>query len=115
MLNHYVEIINSSFLNNLLNELTLLSTSVFLVGFASFINSKNFLNLLVSTEVVMLGGNFHMISSSFLWGNYDGQFYAFCILALTAAESVVGLSILVLLYRTKGSIVFDELSTLKES
>jgi NADH:ubiquinone oxidoreductase subunit K len=39
--------------------------------------------------------------------------YALCFLAITAAETAVGLGILVLLYRTKGKVIFDEFSTLK--
>ena len=49
-----------------------------------------------------------------MWGDYRGQVYALCFLAITAAETAIGLGILILLYRTKGEIVFDEFSTLKE-
>jgi len=61
----------------------------------------------------MLGINFHLITSSIVWCDYYGQVYALCFLAITAAETAVGLGILILLYRTKGVIAFDEFSTLK--
>jgi len=61
----------------------------------------------------MLAINFHIVSSSLLYGNYLGQVYALCILAITAAETTIGLSILVLLYRIKGDITFNDQSTLR--
>jgi len=62
---------------------------------------------------MMLGINFHLITSAILWGDYSGQVYALCFLAITAAETAVGLGILILLYRTKGKITFDEFATLR--
>ena len=94
-------------------ELHILATAIFLIGFVSFLESKEFLSLLVNTEIMMLGINFHLITSAVLWGDYAGQVYAICFLAITAAETAVGLGILILLYRTKGKITFDELATLR--
>jgi len=104
-------ILNTSELNH---ELYFLASSVFLIGFVSFLESREFLSLLINIEIMMLGLNFHLITSSILWGDYSGQAFALCFLAITAAETAVGLGILILLYRTKGEIVFDEFSTLKE-
>jgi len=95
------------------HELIPLSISVFLIGLIGFLESREFLSILVNTEIMMLGINFHLITSSILWGDYFGQVYALCFLAITAAETAVGLGILILLYRTKGKISFDEFSTLK--
>jgi len=95
------------------HELIPLSTAVFLVGLAGFLESREFLSLLINTEIMMLGINFHLITDSVLWGDYYGQVYALCFLAITAAETAVGLGILILLYRVKGRISFDEFSTLK--
>lgn len=95
------------------HELTPLAIAIFLVGLAGFLESREFLSLLVNTEVMMLGINFHLITSSIIWGDYRGQVYALCFLAITAAETAVGLGILILLYRVKGKISFDELSTLR--
>jgi len=93
--------------------LLILSTAIFLVGLVSFLESREFLSLLVNTEIMMLGINFHLITSAILWGDYSGQVYALCFLAITAAETAVGLGILILLYRTKGKITFDEFATLR--
>lgn len=101
-------------LNTVFNhELTILATSIFLVGLIAFLESKEFLSLLVATEIMMLGINFHLITSAILWGDFAGQAYALCFLAITAAETAIGLGILILLYRSKGKISFDEFSTLR--
>jgi len=95
------------------HELLPLATAIFLFGLIGFIESQEFLSVLINTEIMMLGINFHLITTSILWGDYYGQIYALCFLAITAAETAVGLGILILLYRTKGEIIFDERSTLK--
>ena len=95
------------------HELVPLATSIFLIGLAGFLESREFLSLLVNTEIMMLGINFHLITSSVIWGDYRGQVYALCFLAITAAETAIGLGILILLYRVKGKIAFDEFSTLR--
>lgn len=84
-----------------------------MVGLAGFLESREFISVLVNTEIMMLGVNFHLITSSVLWGDYKGQVYALCFLAITAAETAIGLGILILLYRVKGKISFDEFSTLR--
>jgi len=109
------EEVYSNLLNNLKfsHELIPLSTSVFLIGLVGFLESREFLSLLVNTEIMMLGINFHLITSAIMWGDYRGQIYALCFLAITAAETAIGLGILILLYRVKGKISFDEFSTLR--
>jgi len=95
------------------HELIPLATAVFLVGLAGFLQSREFLSLLVNIEIMMLGVNFHLITTAAVWGDYKGQTYALCFLAITAAETAIGLGILILLYRVKGKISFDEFSTLR--
>jgi len=95
------------------HELIPLSTAIFLIGLVGFLESREFLSLLVNTEIMMLGINFHLLTDAVLWGDYMGQVYALCFLAITAAETAIGLGILILLYRVKGKISFDEFSTLR--
>lgn len=95
------------------HELLPLATAIFLAGLAAFIESDNFIGLLVNTEICMLGINFHIITSSLLWGDLAGQVYALSFLAATAAETAVGLGFVILLYRTKGNMRFEESSSLK--
>jgi NADH-quinone oxidoreductase subunit K len=90
-----------------------LAACIFLVGLVGFLESREFLSMLINVEVMMLGMNFYLITSSLVWGDYYGQVYALCFLAVTAAETAIGLGLLILLYRAKGRITFTELSTLK--
>jgi len=101
-------------LNNIYSyELLAVAICVFSVGFVGFLESHEFLSLLVSIEIIMLGINFYIITCSMITGDYFGQLYAICFLAVTAAETAIGLGVLILLYRAKGQISFKELSTLK--
>jgi NADH-quinone oxidoreductase subunit K len=90
-----------------------LAVCIFLVGFVGFLESVEFLSLLINIEIIILGINFYLITCSLIAGDYYGQLYALCFLAVTAAETAIGLGILILLYRAKGHIGFRELSTLK--
>jgi len=108
--NNYENMVNNLRFSH---ELLPLTVTIFLFGFIGFLESREFLSILINTEIMMLGANFNLITSSILWGDYYGQVYALCFLAITAAENAVGLGILILIYRTKGKISFDELSTLK--
>jgi NADH-quinone oxidoreductase subunit K len=62
---------------------------------------------------MLLGINFYLITLSVIYSNYLGQVYALCFLSLTAAETAVGLGLLITLYRIKGSVQFVELTGLK--
>lgn len=94
-------------------DLLPLSICIFLIGLVGFVESRDFLTLLVNTELMMLGVNFYLITTSIVYGSYMGQMYALCFLAVTAAETAIGLGLLILLYRSKGKITFTELSTLR--
>jgi len=115
MLNWILENQYQNLIDNLKysHELIPLTICIFLVGFIGFLESREFLSILINTEIMMLGINFNIITNSILWNDYYGQVYALCFLAITAAETAIGLGILILLYRTKGKISFDEFSTLK--
>jgi NADH-quinone oxidoreductase subunit K len=93
------------------HDLLPLAVCVFLIGLVGFIESRDFLTMLVATELMMLGINFYLITLSVLSGSYAGQVYALCFLAITAAETAIGLGLLILLYRSKGQITFAELSS----
>jgi NADH-quinone oxidoreductase subunit K len=95
------------------HELLPLAICIFLVGLVGFLESREFLSLLINVELMMLGINFYLLTSSLFWGDSYGQAYALCFLAITASETAIGLGILVLLYRAQGRITFTEFSTLK--
>jgi NADH-quinone oxidoreductase subunit K len=98
--------------SSLNHELIYIAAAVFLTGFVAFIESTNFLSVLVSVEIMMLGSNFYLIASSITAGDVLGQVYALCILSATAAETAIGLGILILLYRTRSNIGFNQAGVL---
>jgi len=73
----------------------------------------NIIILLMSIELILLSINFLLLTNSIIIDNIDGQLYAFYILVIAAAESAIGLSILVAYYRVKGSIAIKYINLLK--
>lgn len=78
-----------------------------------FLNRKNLLVLLMAIELMLLAVNMNFVAFSHYLGDMQGQVFVFFILTVAAAESAIGLAILVLLFRNKSSINVDELNTLK--
>jgi NADH-quinone oxidoreductase subunit K len=78
-----------------------------------FLNRKNLIILLMAIELMLLAVNMNFVAFSHYLGDMHGQVFVFFILTVAAAESAIGLAILVLLFRNKSSINVDELNTLK--
>ncbi|MET0290942.1 MAG: NADH-quinone oxidoreductase subunit NuoK [Steroidobacteraceae bacterium] len=78
-----------------------------------FINRKNVILLLMCIELLLLAANFNFVAFSRYLGNIDGQVFVFFILTVAAAESAIGLAILVVLFRERKSINVEDLSSLK--
>ena len=78
-----------------------------------FLNRKNLIVLLMAIELMLLSVNMNFVAFSHYLGDLQGQVFVFFILTVAAAESAIGLAILVLLFRNKSSINVDELNTLK--
>ena len=78
-----------------------------------FLNRRNLIVLLMAIELMLLAVNLNFIAFSQYLGNAAGQVFVFFILTVAAAESAIGLAILVLLFRNKSNINVDELNTLK--
>ena len=78
-----------------------------------FINRKNVIVLLMAIELMLLAVNTNFVAFSRFLGDPSGQVFVFFILTVAAAESAIGLAILVLLFRNKNNISVDELNTLK--
>ena len=78
-----------------------------------FINRKNVILLLMCIELMLLAVNFNFIAFSRMHGDTLGQVFVFFILTVAAAESAIGLAILVVLFRARQSINVEELNTLK--
>jgi NADH-quinone oxidoreductase subunit K len=78
-----------------------------------FLNRKNLIVLLMAIELMLLAVNTNFVAFSRYLGDMNGQVFVFFILTVAAAESAIGLAILVLLFRNKANINVDELTTLK--
>ncbi len=78
-----------------------------------FLNRKNLIVLLMAIELMLLAVNINFVAFSRYLGDMHGQVFVFFILTVAAAESAIGLAILVLLFRNKNSIVVQDLNSLK--
>ena len=78
-----------------------------------FLNRRNVIIVLMAIELMLLAVNLNFIAFSRYLGDMGGQVFVFFILTVAAAESAIGLAILVLLFRNKSNINVDELNTLK--
>jgi NADH-quinone oxidoreductase subunit K len=78
-----------------------------------FLNRKNLIVLLMAVELMLLAVNMNFVAFSHYLDDMHGQVFVFFILTVAAAESAIGLAILVLLFRNKFSINVEDLNTLK--
>jgi NADH-quinone oxidoreductase subunit K len=78
-----------------------------------FINRKNVLLLLMCIELMLLAVNFNFIAFSQHLGDLGGQVFVFFILTVAAAESAIGLAILVVLFRQRRSINVEDLDAMR--
>jgi NADH-quinone oxidoreductase subunit K len=78
-----------------------------------FLNRKNLLVLLMAIELMLLAVNMNFVAFSHFLGDLSGQIFVFFILTVAAAESAIGLAILIVLFRNLKSIHVDDLGSLK--
>jgi NADH-quinone oxidoreductase subunit K len=78
-----------------------------------FLNRRNLIVLLMAIELMLLAVNMNFVAFSYYLGDMAGQVFVFFILTVAAAESAIGLAILVLLFRNVGSIDVEDLGKLK--
>jgi NADH-quinone oxidoreductase subunit K len=78
-----------------------------------FINRKNVIILLMAIELMLLAVNLNFVAFSAFLGDAAGQIFVFFILTVAAAESAIGLAILVLLFRNRATINVEELDAMK--
>ena len=85
----------------------------FFVLFGLFLNQKNILIMLMSLEIMFLSLSFNLILSSVYLDDIAGQIFALLVLTVTAAESSIGLAILVVYYRIRSTITVELMSLTK--
>ncbi len=78
-----------------------------------YLNRRNLIVLLMAIELMLLAVNMNFVAFSHYLGDMAGQVFVFFILTVAAAESAIGLAILVVLFRNRATINVEELDTLK--
>jgi NADH-quinone oxidoreductase subunit K len=78
-----------------------------------FLNRKNVIVILMSIELILLGVNINLVAFSTFSGDLVGQIFALLILTVAAAEAAIGLAILVVYYRNRGSIAVEDINMMK--
>ncbi len=91
-----------------------LGAIIFTIGVVGiFINKKNIITILMSIELILLAVNINLVSFSIYLQNITGQIFTMFILTVAAAEAAVGLAIIVIYYKNKGSIDVEQISSLR--
>jgi NADH-quinone oxidoreductase subunit K len=97
-----------------LSQYLTVSAILFTLGVLGiFINRKNVIVILMSIELILLSVNINFVAFSSYGGNLIGQVFALLILTVAAAEAAIGLAILVVFYRNRGSIAVEDINTMK--
>ena len=78
-----------------------------------FINRKNVIVILMSIELILLAVNLNLVAFSAFLGDLMGQVFALFVLTVAAAEASIGLAILVVFYRNRGSIAVEDINLMK--
>ena len=101
-------------INIALGHYLFLAAIIFIIGVIGiFLNRKNVIIILMSIELILLAVNINMVSFSIYLQNLVGQVFAMFILTVAAAEAAVGLAIIVIYYKKKGSIHVEQINSLK--
>jgi NADH-quinone oxidoreductase subunit K len=91
-----------------------LSAILFTIGiFGIFLNRKNVIIILMSVELMLLSVNVNLVAFSHFLGDLTGQVFAMLVLTVAAAEAAIGLAILVVFFRTRGSIAVEDVNMMK--
>src|SRR6202040_1371434 len=78
-----------------------------------FLNRKNIIVILMSIELILLAVNINLVAFSSFLGDIVGQVFALLVLTVAAAEAAIGLAVLVVYYRNRGSFAFEDVNLMK--
>ncbi len=81
--------------------------------FGIFVNRKNVIVILMSVELILLAVNVNFVAFSTFSGDLVGQVFALLVLTVAAAEAAIGLAILVVFFRNRGSIAVEDINMMK--
>lgn len=98
-----------------LNHFLIVAAILFTIGVCGiFINRKSIINILLSIEILLLAININLVVFSAFMNDIVGQIFVMFVLTVAAAESGVGLAILVVYYRSRGNIDVEQANLMKE-
>ena len=91
-----------------------LAAMLFTLGvFGIFLNKKNVIVILLSVELILLSVEFNLVALSSYMGDLVGQVFTMLILTVAAAEGSIGLAILVVYFRNRGTIAVEDINLMK--
>jgi len=97
-----------------LNEYLIVAALLFTIGVLGiFINRKNVIIILMSIELILLAVNINLVAFSAFLGDLTGQVFALFVLTVAAAEAAIGLAILVVYFRNRGTIAVEDINLMK--
>ena len=97
-----------------LTHYLVLAGLLFTIGvFGMFLNRKNVIVILMSIELMLLAVNINFVAFSSYLNDLSGQVFTMFILTVAAAEAAIGLAILVVFFRNKGTIAVEDIAELK--
>ena len=97
-----------------LNHFLIVSGVLLVIGvFGIFLNRKNVIIILMSIELILLAVNINLVAFSTHLGDIVGQIYALFVLTVAASEAAIGLAILVVYFRNRGSIAVEDINLMK--
>jgi NADH-quinone oxidoreductase subunit K len=91
----------------------ILSAFIFCIGAAGVLTRRNPLVILLCLELMLNAGNLSLIAFARMWGDGGGQVFALIVMVIAACEVVIGLGIIVAMYRARLPIDVDEMSELR--
>jgi NADH-quinone oxidoreductase subunit K len=97
-----------------LTHYLIVAALLFTIGvFGIFINRKNVIVILMSIELILLAVNINLVAFSAYLGDLTGQVFALFVLTVAAAEAAIGLAILVVYFRNRGTIAVEDINMMK--
>ena len=97
-----------------LTHYLIVAALLFVIGvFGIFINRKNVIVILMSVELILLAVNINLVAFSAFLGDLTGQVFALFVLTVAAAEAAIGLAILVVYFRNRGTIAVEDINLMR--
>ena len=97
-----------------LEHYLIVAATLFTIGvFGIFANRKNVIVILMSIELILLSVNINFVAFSSFLGDLAGQVFALFVLTVAAAEAAIGLAILVVYFRNRGTIAVEDINVMK--